>query len=106
MGDKAYSSAANRAYLRKRGIKAVIPVKEDPEPTAATTAAAMAAAATSTVDSTKTATPSNAALASSSSSARSRHAMTNASSCTRAPWIWRPSRSGYETQSHDPRDTP
>ena len=29
MGDKAYSSAANRAYLRKRGIKAVIPVKED-----------------------------------------------------------------------------
>ena len=28
MGDKAYSSAANRAYLRERGIKAVIPVKE------------------------------------------------------------------------------
>jgi hypothetical protein len=29
MGDKAYSSAANRAYLRGRGIRAVIPVKED-----------------------------------------------------------------------------
>jgi transposase len=29
MGDKASSSAGNRAYLRKRGIKAVIPVKED-----------------------------------------------------------------------------
>jgi transposase len=29
LGDKAYSSAASRAYLRKRGIKAVIPVKED-----------------------------------------------------------------------------
>jgi transposase len=29
MGDKAYSSAANRAYLRRRGIMAVIPVKED-----------------------------------------------------------------------------
>jgi transposase len=29
MGDKAYSPAANRAYLRKRGITAVIPVKED-----------------------------------------------------------------------------
>jgi transposase len=29
MGDKAYSSAANRAYLRTRGIQAVIPVKED-----------------------------------------------------------------------------
>ena len=29
MADKAYSSAANRACLRKRGIQAVIPVKED-----------------------------------------------------------------------------
>lgn len=29
MGDKAYSSNANRAYLRRRGIKAVIPVKKD-----------------------------------------------------------------------------
>jgi transposase len=29
MADKAYSSAANRVYLRKRGIQAVIPVKED-----------------------------------------------------------------------------
>jgi transposase len=29
MGDKAYSSAANRSYLRQRGIKAVILVKED-----------------------------------------------------------------------------
>jgi hypothetical protein len=29
MADKAYSSAANRAYPRRRGIRAVIPVKED-----------------------------------------------------------------------------
>jgi transposase len=29
MADKAYSSAASRAWLRRRGIKAVIPVKED-----------------------------------------------------------------------------
>jgi transposase len=29
MGDKAYSSAANRSYLRRRGIQAVIPIKED-----------------------------------------------------------------------------
>jgi transposase len=29
MGDKACSSAANRSYLRRRGIQAVIPVKED-----------------------------------------------------------------------------
>ena len=27
--DKAYSSKANRSYLRKRGIKSVIPVKAD-----------------------------------------------------------------------------
>jgi transposase len=29
IGDKAYSSAANRAWLRRRGIQAVIPVKDD-----------------------------------------------------------------------------
>jgi transposase len=29
MGDKAYSSSADRACLRRRGIKAVIPVKDD-----------------------------------------------------------------------------
>jgi transposase len=29
LADKAYSSAANRAWLRRRGIRAVIPVKED-----------------------------------------------------------------------------
>jgi Transposase DDE domain len=31
MADKAYSSAANRAYLRRRGIKAVIPRQGRPE---------------------------------------------------------------------------
>ncbi len=29
MADKAYSSVANRAWLRRRGIRAVIPVKQD-----------------------------------------------------------------------------
>jgi transposase len=29
LADKAYSSKANRAYLRRRGITATIPVKED-----------------------------------------------------------------------------
>ncbi|GLY80534.1 IS5 family transposase [Actinoallomurus iriomotensis] len=29
LADKAYSSSGNRAYLRGRGIRAVIPVKED-----------------------------------------------------------------------------
>ena len=29
LADKAYSSRSNRAYLRRRGIKAVIPIKKD-----------------------------------------------------------------------------
>jgi hypothetical protein len=29
LADKAYSSRANRAYLRRRSIKAVIPIKKD-----------------------------------------------------------------------------
>jgi hypothetical protein len=29
LADKAYSSKANRAYLRQRGIKATIPIKTD-----------------------------------------------------------------------------
>lgn len=29
LADKAYSSAANRAYLRQRGIKATIPIRAD-----------------------------------------------------------------------------
>jgi transposase len=29
LADKAYSSRANRAYLRRRGIAAVIPIKKD-----------------------------------------------------------------------------
>ncbi|MEV6040355.1 transposase [Nonomuraea sp. NPDC052116] len=29
LADKAYSSRANRAYLRRRGIQAVIPIKKD-----------------------------------------------------------------------------
>lgn len=29
MADKAYSSRTNRRYLRKRNIKAVIPMKKD-----------------------------------------------------------------------------
>jgi transposase len=29
LADKAYSSRANRAYLRRRGIRATIPIKRD-----------------------------------------------------------------------------
>ena len=56
MGDKAYSSAANRNYLRRRGIQAVIPVKDDRRGTAAPAAAAAAARPRSTRSATKSAT--------------------------------------------------
>jgi hypothetical protein len=35
LADKAYSSKANRALLRRRGIRAVIPEKDDRLPTGA-----------------------------------------------------------------------
>ena len=69
MADKAYSSAANPAYLRRRGIQAVIPVKEDQKRTAAPGDASAGGRRPSTLGITKNATPSNAALPSSSSSA-------------------------------------
>jgi Transposase DDE domain len=69
MADKACSSAANRAYLRRRGIQAVIPVKEDQKRTAAPGDASAGGRRSSTPGITKNATPSNAALPSSSSSA-------------------------------------
>jgi hypothetical protein len=73
MGDKAYSFAANRAYLRKRGITAVIPVKEDQKSTAGPAAARAVGHPPSTGNATRSATPPGAASASSSSSARSRY---------------------------------
>ena len=106
MGDKAYSSAANRSYLRERRIKAVIPVKEDQKNTAAAAAARAAARPPSAPDATRTATPSSAVSASSSSSVPSRPGMTSGSSYTRAPLTWPRSGSGYKIPSHDPRDTP
>ena len=67
MADKAYSSAANRAYLRRRGIQAVIPVKEDQKKNrrAGTLRRPAAPPSTRTVQGRK---PSSAVLASSSSS--------------------------------------
>jgi DDE family transposase len=89
MGDKAYSSAANRAYLRKRGIKAVIPVKEDQKTHRRNRGSHGGRPPAFDRGQYKTAIPSNAASASSSSSARSPPAMTSANSCTREPSTWR-----------------
>src|SRR5215469_17975204 len=57
MAGKAYSSAANRAWLRKRGITAVIPVKEDRRRTAAPGDAPAADRPPSTPDGTKSKIP-------------------------------------------------
>jgi hypothetical protein len=59
MSDKAYSSAANRAYLRSRGIKAVIPVKEDQKPSGANAAATEAARRSWTPSAARNAAPRN-----------------------------------------------
>jgi Transposase DDE domain len=76
MGDKAYSSAASRAYLRRRGIKAVIPVKED-QKNHRRARGRRGGRPLSTPANTRSATPSSAASASSSSSAQSRPGMTS-----------------------------
>ncbi len=69
MGDKACSSAANRAYLRNREIKNVIPAKEDQKKHRRVRGRAGAARPPSTGNATRTATRSNAAPRSSGSSA-------------------------------------
>jgi hypothetical protein len=57
MGDKASSSAANRSYLLQRGIKAVIPVKEDQKNHRRPGAAPAAGHPPSTLGTTGSATP-------------------------------------------------
>ena len=105
MGDKAYSSAANRAWLRRRGIAAVIPVKEDQKKHRRARGRPAGGRPPSTPRAIRSATPSSAASASSSSSAPSRPATTSATSCTRAPLTSPRSGSGYEIPFHDLRDT-
>ncbi|GAA4994765.1 hypothetical protein GCM10023205_79590 [Yinghuangia aomiensis] len=61
LADRAYSSKAIRAYLPRRGIRAVIPEPADSRPTANDAAGAEADRATWTVTPTGNATRSNAA---------------------------------------------
>jgi hypothetical protein len=102
MADKAYSSAANRAYLRRRGIQAVIPVKEDQKKHRRARGRAGGGHLPSTPRGTRSATPSSGASASSNSSAPSPPGTTSASSCTRPPSTSPRSGSGCEIPSHDP----
>jgi hypothetical protein len=100
MGDKAYSCAANRAYLRKRGIKAVIPIKEDQKAHRRHRSQA-SGRPPSTPDATRSAIPLNAALASSISSALLPPTATSGNASSRAASTSPRSGSGYEIQSHD-----
>jgi hypothetical protein len=106
MADKAYSSRANRAWLRQHGIQAVIPVKEDQKKHRRDRGRAGGRPPAFDAGWYKKRNTWNAASANSSSSAPSRPAMTSASGFTRAPSTSPRSASGYATQSHDPRDTP
>jgi hypothetical protein len=106
MADKAYSSAANRAYLRRRGIQAVIPVKEDQKKNRRARGRSGGRAAAFDPGRYKERNTVERCLASSSSSAPSRPATTSATSCIRAPSTSPRSGYGYEIPSHDLRDTP
>jgi hypothetical protein len=68
MAGKACSAAANRAWLRRHGIKAVIPVREDQKNIAVTVGRPAAGRRSSIRAGTTSATPSSDASASSSSS--------------------------------------
>ncbi|BBC34316.1 hypothetical protein SGFS_056100 [Streptomyces graminofaciens] len=57
--DKAYSSRANRSYLRKRGIKAIIPEKKDQSATGRRRAAGAAAPHATAAIFTRSGTPSS-----------------------------------------------
>jgi len=85
MGDKAYSSAANHAYLRKRGIKAVIPMREDQKKHRRGRGRAGGRPPVFDAGRYKERNTVERCSPSSSSSVPSRPGTTNATSCTRAP---------------------
>jgi hypothetical protein len=85
LADKAYSSRANRAYLRRRAITATIPVKADQAANRARRAHTAGAHRRSTPTPTATATPWNAASTCSNTTERSPPAMTNSWCATPRP---------------------
>ncbi len=109
LGDKAYSSAANRAYLRRRGITAVIPVKEDQKHHRRRRGRAGGrppAFDGGRYKDRNTVERCFSKLKQFHSSGPSPPAMTNATRSTRAPSTSPRSGSGSATPSHDPRNRP
>ena len=106
MADKAYSSLANRAWLRRHGIKAVIPVKEDQKKHRRDRGRAGGRPPVFDASWYK---KRNTVERSFSKLKQFRAVATrygSASAFTRAPLTSPRSASGYATPSHDPRDTP
>jgi hypothetical protein len=95
----------NRSYLRKHGIKAVIPVKEGQKNHRRNRGSQGGRPPAFDGEQYQERNTVERCFGSSNSSGLSRPATTSASSCTRAPWTWRQSGSGYEIRSHDPQDT-
>jgi hypothetical protein len=81
--DKAYSSPANRAYLRRRGIACTIPNQQTNNTTARTATAEAAALPGSARTTTEPGTPSNAESTDSNASAPSPPDTTNSPSATK-----------------------
>ncbi|WP_225959620.1 transposase [Nonomuraea africana] len=105
LADKAYSSRANRAYLRRRGIQAVIPIKKDQQANRLNRGRRAGDRPASTPSGTRSAIPPSGASTSSRATARWPFAPTSANASTRAPSTSPRSGSGSVTLSYDPRDT-
>jgi hypothetical protein len=92
---KAYTSMANRAYLRQRGIKATIPSKADQDAHRRAKGSKGGRPPTFDPRSTDSATPSSAASTGSNATAVWPPAMTNLPSATKPPCTSQQSANGY-----------
>jgi transposase len=102
LADKAYSSRANRTYLRRRGIPATIPVKPTSRPTGGRRARPAGDRRRSTRTATGSDMPLNAASTCTNSTAASPPATTSSPSATRPPSRSATSTSGYATYQTGP----
>jgi transposase len=98
LADKAYSSRANRAWLRRRGITATIPIKADQAANRRKKGSAeVDDHRHSTPSDTSNVTPSSAASVSSRKTVPWQPGSTNSPSATRPPSTSPPSTNGYDT---------
>lgn len=98
--DKAYGSRANRAYLRKRGIRCTIPERRDQTANRKNAVPAVAGHRSSTLLTTKSATRWSAESIASSATARWRRGTTSSPSAMRRPCWSRPSTNGCDQHFH------